>query len=232
MQVSNRLKLVASFVSGEGTVADIGTDHGYIPIYLVKHHIANGVIAMDVVDGPLERARKHIKQHKLEDRITVRKSNGLQKLEKGEAHTVVIAGMGGGLVIKILQERMDIAKTVKEFVLSPQSEIPQVRRFLQENGFSIEKEQMIKEDGKYYVVMRVVLGKGNYYTNIDFEFGKYLIENKDKTFIEYLEKEEEKKRLVIEKLKTLSSENSKKRIEEISKQLEWIQQVKQYINEE
>ena len=101
--------------------------------------------------------------------------------------------MGGGLVIKILQERMDIAKTVKEFVLSPQSEIPQVRRFLQENGFSIEKEQMIKEDGKYYVVMRVVLGKGNYYTNLDFEFGKYLIENKDKTFIEYLEKEEEKK---------------------------------------
>ena len=127
---------------------------------------------------------------------------------------------------------MDIAKTVKEFVLSPQSEIPQVRRFLQENGFSIEKEQMIKEDGKYYVVMRVVLGKGNYYTNLDFEFGKYLIENKDKTFIEYLEKEEEKKRLVIEKLKTLSSESSKKRIEEISKQLEWIQQVKQYLNEE
>ena len=232
MQVSNRLKLVASFVSGEGTVADIGTDHGYIPIYLVTHNVVNHVIAMDVVDGPLKRAREHIKQYQLEHVITVRKSNGLQKLEKGEAHTVVIAGMGGGLVIKILQEGMEIAKTVKEFVLSPQSEIPQVRRFLQENGFSIEKEQMIKEDGKYYVVMRVVLGKGNYYTNLDFEFGKYLIENKDKTFIECLEKEEEKKRLVIEKLKTLSSENSKKRIEEISKQLEWIQQVKQYINEE
>ena len=67
MQISNRLKLVASFVTEGGTVADIGTDHGYIPIYLIKEGISNHVIAMDVVDGPLSRAKSHIKKYGLED---------------------------------------------------------------------------------------------------------------------------------------------------------------------
>lgn len=155
MHISRRLERVASFVKDGGVVADIGTDHGYIPIYLVKEKRAVSAIAMDVRMGPLSRAKEHIAEYGLEKQISVRLSDGLEKLCPNEADTVVIAGMGGELMIRILQQGRHMWDSVKQWVLSPQSELAQVRRFLAEQGFRIEKEDMLEEDGKFYVILDV-----------------------------------------------------------------------------
>ena len=155
MHISRRLERVASFVKGGGVVADVGTDHGYIPIYLVKEKRAVSAIAMDVRMGPLSRAKEHIAEYGLEKQISVRLSDGLEKLCPNEADTVVIAGMGGELMIRILQQGRHMWDSVKQWVLSPQSELAQVRRFLVEQGFRIEKEDMLEEDGKFYVILDV-----------------------------------------------------------------------------
>ena len=104
MELSKRLTKVASLVTEGASVADIGTDHGYIPIYLIENQIAARAIALDINKGPLERARMHIVGHGLKGQIETRLSDGLKEVKPGEVDTMIAAGMGGGLVIKILRE--------------------------------------------------------------------------------------------------------------------------------
>ena len=104
MELSKRLYAVAGLVTEGASVADIGTDHGYVPIYLVESGIASKVIALDVNQGPLHRARMHIVGHGLGDRIETRLSDGLAMIRPGEVETVIASGMGGPLTIRILQE--------------------------------------------------------------------------------------------------------------------------------
>ena len=135
MELSKRLKAVAGLVTEGASVADIGTDHGYVPIWLIQSGRAAKVIAMDVNEGPLERARGHIRSKRLENVIFTRKSDGLQALHVGEADTMIAAGMGGGLVIRILENSPEITADLKEFILQPQSEIHKVREYLNRHGY-------------------------------------------------------------------------------------------------
>ena len=130
MELSKRLYAVAGLVTEGASVADIGTDHGYVPIYLVKNKIASKVIAMDINKGPLERARMHIIGHGLKGQIETRLSDGLKNLEPGEVDAFIAAGMGGGLVIKILEDSKEVVEQLKFAVLQPQSEIAKVRKYL------------------------------------------------------------------------------------------------------
>ena len=98
MELSIRLKTVAEAVTKGNRVADVGTDHGYVPIYLVKNNLSPAGIAMDVNKGPLEKAQEHIREEKLGGKIATRLGNGLAPLEPGETDTVIIAGMGGDLI--------------------------------------------------------------------------------------------------------------------------------------
>lgn len=123
MKLSKRLETIASFIPEGSKVADIGTDHGYIPIHLVQEGKATHAIAMDVRTGPLCRAQSHIAEAGLSDMIEVRLSDGLLKLEKDEADCVVIAGMGGELMIHILEEGRHLWDYIPNWVLSPQSEL-------------------------------------------------------------------------------------------------------------
>lgn len=153
IELSKRLKLAASFVEPGAVVADVGTDHGYVPIWLVQEGVAAGGIAMDVNPGPLERAAAHIGACGLTDRIQTRLGDGLSALSDGEADTVMIAGMGGPLITRILTDGLETAWGMKRLILSPQSEIRSVREFLERQGFVIEDEAMTEEDGKYYTVI-------------------------------------------------------------------------------
>lgn len=159
MKLSHRLETIASFVRRGSKIADIGTDHGYVPIRLVEEGTAVSALAMDVRKGPLERACAHVREHGLTDRIELRLSDGLAALRPGEADCVIIAGMGGELVIRILEEGKELWDSVGQWVLSPQSDIDEVRRYLLKNGFSIEREVMVEEDGKYYTIMDVTADK-------------------------------------------------------------------------
>ena len=155
VKISERLRTAAGLIGEGERLADVGTDHGYVPIYLVERKRIPSAIAMDIRTGPLERAREHIRMYGMEDYIQTRLSDGVAALKPGEADTILIAGMGGGLVIHILESGRVICEQAHGLVLQPQSELPKVRRFLMENGYVTEREEMVMEDGKYYPMMRV-----------------------------------------------------------------------------
>lgn len=215
MQLSGRMQAVAEMVTPGGMVADIGTDHGYVPIYLVQHGIASRAIAMDVRPGPLSHAKVNITKYGLDDRITTRLSDGLRELKPGEADTVVIAGMGGLLMVRIMEEGRKVLETVRECILQPQSDVDSVRRFLHEHDFSIVRENMVIDDGKYYVMMKAIHGGDQLYDTVDELYGRLLIDNDHPVLRSYLEKEEAVMGRIIEGLERQFSEKSRKRLEEM-----------------
>ena len=176
----------ASFVTPGNRLADVGTDHGYIPIALVQEKIIPSALAMDVNPGPLERAKQHIRESHLESDIHTRLSDGVQSLQPGEADSVLIAGMGGALTVKILQEGREVLRTVKELILQPQSEIDKVRRYLEQAGYKITKEDMVWEEGKYYQVMKAEAGEMHYDCENFYHYGKLLLERGHPVLRKYL----------------------------------------------
>lgn len=221
MRLSKRLALVASFVHEGGPLADIGTDHGYIPIALVSRGTVSGAIAMDVRQGPLERAKAHIREHQLEDRIETRLSDGMAMLQPGEADTVVIAGMGGELVIHIMEGGRHLWEQVNQWVLSPQSELDKVRQFLRDHGFVINREDMVEEEGKYYTVMDVAQGTMNEMTQAEYRYGAWLIQHKNPVLREYLRKERVQLLHIKDQLDAQDTDSARKRMAELLQELEW-----------
>ena len=135
-------------------VADIGTDHAYLPAYLVENGICPSAIAADIGEGPLENARKVVSaSHLLSEKIELRLSDGLEKISSEEADDVVIAGMGGILIGEILTKAPWVKSEEKRLILQPMSHAEDVRKYLCENGFEIIKEKA-STDGKHnYVVI-------------------------------------------------------------------------------
>ena len=222
MELSKRLTAVAGLVTEGASVADIGTDHGYIPIHLIEQNLSPKVIAMDINKGPLERARIHIAGYGMSDRIETRLSDGLAAVKPKEVEEMIVAGMGGGLVIHILNEDPAKTRSLKELILQPQSELAKVRRYLEEHRFRIVAEDMVEEDGKYYPMMKVIPTeqKGLYAEGVpaaeeELEYGKYLLEKGHPVMGEYLKKELSVNQGVYEKLRVQESERTKERSAEI-----------------
>ena len=159
MQLSLRLSAIADMVTEGNRLVDVGCDHGYLPVYLIQQKKIPSAIAMDVRKGPLSRAQEHIRQYGLEEYIQTRLSDGLEGLKAGEGDTLVIAGMGGPLMERILTDGRSVRNSFSELILQPQSDIPHFRRFIQSEGWEITEEKMVEEDGKFYPMMRVVPGE-------------------------------------------------------------------------
>ena len=226
--LSKRLQMLADMVTPGNRLVDVGCDHGWLSIYLVQQKICPGALAMDVRKGPLAAAQAHIEAYGLGDYIELRLSDGLDAYGAGEADTLVIAGMGGRLMEKILMEGMDkINKTgrIKELILQPQSELPQFRKFLREAGFAVTKEGAVREEGKYYFAMKAApaeagrrnmgsadsgekepAGREEIQTLYD-EFGELLLRRRHPALMEYLQQ----RISYLERLDgQLAKENSKK----------------------
>ena len=224
VRLSRRLSALAEMVTFGNRLADIGTDHGYIPIYLVSEGKIPSALAMDVKKGPLERAREHVAEYQLQSQITLRLSDGVQELRKNEADTVLIAGMGGGLVQKILSEGSQQLEDVQELILQPQSEIQQVRCYLRTHGWKITEEDMIEEDGKFYPMMKVVRGQAEplereEQTMQDF-FGPILLLRKHPVLLQWICREQEISERILEQLQQQAhKENIKVRCQQIQEKL-------------
>ena len=231
MRLSKRLEMVADFAGRDRSrgrqpgktekdpwyrVADVGTDHGYVPIALALRDPAVRAVAMDIRPGPLKRAEEHIEEYGLGDRIETRLGDGVKELKAGEAETVIIAGMGGELVLHILEGGRHLWKSVDRWILSPQSEPDKVRRYLENKGFAITGEDMVEEEGKYYTVICARFGGGyiedgafcvSERKRLEWKYGKCLLERGDPVLKAFLEKEKEKYRKVLGKLGSADDEN-------------------------
>lgn len=167
INISERLKCVAGLVNKGARVADIGTDHAYLPIYLVQNEISNKVYACDVRKEPLRRAKLHIDEYGLSDKITTQLCDGLKGINKGDVDTVTICGMGGKLMKNILKAGIDKLGDNTQLVLSAQSELRDFRKYLIEAGIYIKSEHMLLEDGKYYFIFDCVYNtQDEYYLNV------------------------------------------------------------------
>ncbi|MCI9077507.1 MAG: SAM-dependent methyltransferase [Lachnospiraceae bacterium] len=197
-KIPRRLGCIISNVKSGGIVADIGCDHAFTSICLVERKLAKGAIAMDINKEPLKRAGQHIEEAGLSHSIITRLSDGAKELSEGEADTILISGMGGALITKILKESISVTKSAKELVLSPQSEIYLVRHFLHGNGFKIVHEDMVEENGKFYVVIRAVPGKEQYKDEAAYIYGGYLINSKNPVLAEFLVKEQKRIKSVLD----------------------------------
>ncbi len=214
MELSKRLQKVADLVTEGASVADIGTDHAYIPIYLIKNHKVDRAIAMDVNKGPLERAKEHILAEGLEGKIDTRLSDGMEALDPYEVDEIITAGMGGALVIKILTDYPQVTESLKCGILQPQSEIHKVRRFLNHQGYKILAEDFVEEDGKYYPMMKVDFRAhaSEAYTRCQYFYGKRLLEEKHPVLRQYLDRDKKIKEGILSKLNQKMKEKPQDRI--------------------
>ena len=151
VNLTPRLSAAASLVRGGGIIADIGTDHGYLPVYLVQAGRVKGAIAADIGKMPLQNAAKTVEGYGLGDLITLRLSDGLREFSEADADEFVFAGMGGTLIAEKLAETPWIKNSNLHFVFQPQSRAEDLRRFLFDNGFCINTELAVHEGRRVYI---------------------------------------------------------------------------------
>ena len=213
-------------------VADIGCDHGYVSIYIVLNKIADKVIAMDINKGPLGKAQGNIKKYSLSHQIETRLSDGGKELREGEVDTVIIGGMGGALMSRILDESHKVIDSCKELILQPQSEIHLIRKAVLNMGFKIIYEEMLVEDEKYYVGIKALKSAeqkaDNKYTETNYRYGRYLLEKRDPVLNRYLLDEYKKTENIIKELNHSFSEQGKLREVELLQDIEYIREGLKY----
>ena len=224
MEISQRLRIVGDFVT-QKTVADIGTDHAYVPIYLHKKGNIEKVIACDINEKPLQKAQQNIKLHHAENKIITRLGNGLQPLQPYEVDSIVISGMGGMLMIELLEQSRKVTNSLKELVLCPHLDVPAVRKYLHQIGYCIAEEKMIQESNIFYTILRAEKGK-EIYNKTEYLFGKKLLEKKDSVLKQFLCKAKERLQKIEKQLK--NTEKAQQRLHEIVEQKKWIEEAEQW----
>jgi len=209
----NRLELISKLTNGYNTIADIGTDHGYVCIEAVKKYGVSKAYACDVNQGPLNNALDNIKLNKLDDKIETILSDGLKNLNC-PVEAVVIAGMGGELIAKILNDSIDKLNSYKALILEPNNEERVVREFLFNNNFIIKDEYIIKDHSHHYEIMVAIKGNCDYSEN-DILYGPILRKEKSPVFIE---KYENKLNILLKNYQ-FANDNAKKEMDQKIKSL-------------
>lgn len=169
MDLSIRLKMIINQVDECSSIVDVGTDHGYVPIYLVKNHICGRAVASDINNGPIEKAQINVNFEGLKDKISCRLGTGLKTVEKGEVEGVIIAGMGGNLTRDILLQDWEKVRGYKFLILQPAQNPEVLREFLYNNEFEILNEDLCFEDNKFYELFKVKYSTSSYRMKIDSE---------------------------------------------------------------
>ncbi|MGL4989767.1 MAG: tRNA (adenine(22)-N(1))-methyltransferase [Sarcina sp.] len=203
MELSIRLQAIADLVDNCESIADIGTDHGYIPIYLVKKGICKKAIASDINKGPINKAKMNIGFDGLSDKINCYHGAGLKPLKVGEATGIVIAGMGGNLIRDILLSDLNKVKKYEFMILQPTQNPEILREFLYNNEYEIIDENIIFEDKTYYEMFKVKYNKNSEKLNLDnifYEISPVLLRKKHSLINDYISFKIDKNKKVIQNI--------------------------------
>ncbi|MEW6423265.1 MAG: class I SAM-dependent methyltransferase [Bacillota bacterium] len=187
MRLSKRLEAVAGFVPPGKVVADIGTDHAYLPVYLVRTGRSPRVIATELNAKPGERARFWVRSYGLEDKVEVRLGAGLEALSPGEAQVAVVAGLGGNTIKELLAATPLVFNRLEKLILQPMADAGDLRLWLVDNGWRLADEALVEEGGRLYVVIAAEKGKESTEDRFLIAIGPRLAEKGGPVFISYLE---------------------------------------------
>lgn len=188
MKLSARLKAVAEYVEPYRTMADIGSDHAYVPVWLMQNEKIDFAVAGEIQQGPLDAAKRTIQEAALEGNIAARRGDGLEIIEPGEVDVVVIAGMGGSAIRRILERSPEITKRLKRLVCQPMIGGGGLRGWLQENAWNIVAENLVFEDGHLYEVIVAEQGKAQPMDELMLEIGPLLWQQRHPLLLEHLKR--------------------------------------------
>lgn len=186
IKLSERLQKVSDFVLDDKisrSIIDVGCDHALLDIYLLQSDETLVVTASDINEGPLQKALENIKKYSLQNKIKVQQANGIEILPS-DTDTIVISGMGMDTIVQILNDNKENLSNIKKLVISSNNKFYQVREKITKLGFIIESEEIVLEDGKYYIIMKFIKGNKNY-SYKELYFGPCLLENKNRMFYKY-----------------------------------------------
>jgi len=213
MDLKGRLGLIADMVPQCDVVCDIGTDHAYIPIYLVMNNRCKRAVASDIRKGPIKVADKNIEKYNLRNYIDTRVGNGLETVRDGEEDTIIIAGMGGLIISGILEEGFETVKKANSLIIQPMYSIELVRKWLYENGFEIYDERLSKEDRRIYNVLAAKwTGSVQKKEEIYYYIGEKLFENRDELLESYIQNKLRQLNKIIVEMEKMNDKNSDLRL--------------------
>lgn len=221
MNLSDRLIKIVEFIKEDTRVLDVGTDHGYVPIYLVENNICKSVIASDISFDSLNKTIKTVKDRGLEKNIESRLGDGLDVIKPFEVDGVIMAGMGGILIQNILEKDKTITASIDYFIFQPMVASKELRKYLRENNFHIIDENLSKEGDKFYEIIlarksKDDLSKDSLEKEIYYEISEKLIEDKNILLREFVENKITLAQSVMRALKDKESKKSKERYDELS----------------
>lgn len=195
MKINNRLKKIGDLVDANSFCLDVGCDHAFLDIYLVKQDKNIKAVASDIAEGPINSAKENIKRENLEDKIEVRLGNGLDTYSSG-IDTVIISGMGGRNMIGIFKNNLSITKKLDTIIISPNNYQEDVKRFLVKCGFYIDDELLVKEGKFIYQIIKLKRGRKRY-SRKEYFFGPVLLEKKGKLFNDYYLRELKSREILV-----------------------------------
>lgn len=226
IKLSKRLRAVADYVDKGARLADIGSDHAYLPTYLVQKNEVEFAVAGEVFKGPFENAKNHVAQANLKENIQVRLANGLAAIENvDKIDTIVIAGMGGILISEILEAGKGKLNSVKRLILQANNHEDTLRQWLTEHQFVIKAEQILLEAGKFYeiIVAEPTTNEHPVLSANDLLFGPFLPKEKSVIFQQKWQKELNTLNKIIDRLPDEQTEKREEVLTEIAKIKEVLQ---------
>ena len=188
-KISKRLLCAASFAKKGELIADVGTDHAYLPIYLYTSGIISGAVVSDINEGPIERATQNIREFSCEGKIIPVLCDGLSKIEEYSPDTVFILGMGGELIVNIISNAEWLKEKGIRLVMQPMTHPEILREYLISNGFEISDEAMVEDSKIYQITVAKYTGKIEKANALELRFGKMNLDKREDILIDSLKRE-------------------------------------------
>lgn len=220
-----RLEEIINLVEDNSIVADIGTDHGIVPYELIKSNKAKKVIASDISEKSLDKLREKLDYLDEPEKIILNVSDGLDNLNEYQVDTIIISGMGGNLIVDILNKNIDVAKSANCLILGANNSLSVLRKFLHDNSFEIIEEVDLFENDKYYQIIKIKVGKQLFSNDYEYEFGKFLIDNKSENLKQYIKQQIENKKTILSNISEKDSDNVKNAIDNINIEIKELEKV-------